>query len=95
MIHECKIRVQPSDREAFEYKATFVFDDLAVAGGLLDARYLYGSGDLAVFLEDLGADVPAILDILGRIGQGQIEEIRLSPTEEALEVLCRPPAQEH
>jgi hypothetical protein len=89
VIANCKIRVQPSDRRSFEYKATFVFTDFTV--NPIASRYLYGNGDLAVFLEDLGAQVPAILDLLGRIGPGAIEEISVAPTDEAMEVLSGRP----
>jgi hypothetical protein len=90
VIAKCRIRVQPSDRRTFEYKATFVFTDYSV--NPIASQYLYGNGDLAVFLEDLGAPAAAILDLLGKIARGAIEEISVTPTDEAMEVLSRRPS---
>ena len=69
-----KIRIQPSEERSFGYKATL---SLAGAGGaeasrdrVLEPRYLYAQGDLAVFLEDLGARRNEIGDLLDRLDRG-------------------------
>jgi len=65
--------------------ATFYFSDDAV--NPIASQYLYGHGDLAVFLEDLGAQTGEILGLLDRMHGGAVEEISITPTDEAMEVL--------
>ena len=86
-----KVRVQPSDEGDFEYMAVF-----SIAGSarekqadrqVLDARYLYGQGDLAVFLEDLGAAPPEIGTLLDELNGRPSAEIEVEIGDEALEVL--------
>lgn len=89
MASEYRIRVQGSDRRPFQYCTTFVFDRLTAASSPLEARYLYGEGDLAVFLEDLGIDVPIILLLLSRLSEEGSAEAAVRPPEEVLEVLSR------
>ena len=81
------VRIQPAQLEPFVFKATFERSGTAV--GVLDARYLYGDGDLAVFLEDLGAVAPAIWSLLRSLEARGAAEIAIDITEEAMEVLVR------
>lgn len=88
MNRDWTIRVQPSDQTPYQFKATMV---LRGAGGAdaLEVSYLYGDGDLAVFLEDKGAAVPAICDLIEDLrGRGTVE-IMVDVTEEAMEILSR------
>jgi hypothetical protein len=94
MSQDWKIRVQRAEQKPFVHKATFV--RTSSGGGdenALDARYLYGDGDLAVLLEDLGAPAPEICRLID-ILQGQPSaEILVDVTEESMEMLARrPPA---
>ena len=81
------VRIQPAGLDPFEFKATF--EKSGTARGVLDARYLYGDGDLAVFLEDLGAGTPAIRRVLQSLHGNDQAEIAIDITEEAMEVLVR------
>jgi hypothetical protein len=87
MRHDWKIRVGPAEKKPYHFKATFVLD--AADSGPMDVCYLYGDGDLAVFLEDLGAGVPAIWSLLDTLHGQKTAEIGLDVTEEAMEVLAR------
>ena len=64
MNKDWKIRVQPAGRTPYEFKATFVGRVSGRDEGTLDVRYLYGDGDLAVLLEDLGAGAPEIFGLI-------------------------------
>ena len=82
------VRIQPSDERSFGYKATFSGEG---AGGARSAdhpvlvpRYLYGQGDLAVFLEDLGAPAPRIGSLLDELDGGPSAEISVDIEDEAL-----------
>ena len=84
----CTVRIQPSDERSFGYKATFT---RAAAGAarpaerqVPDPRYLSGQGDLAVFLEDLGASAPRIGSLLDELDGGPSAEIRVDIEDEAL-----------
>lgn len=84
----CMVRIQTSDERTFGYKATFSSEG---AGGaraadrpVPDPRYLYGQGDLAVFLEDLGASAPRIGSLLDELDGGPSAEIRVDIEDEAL-----------
>ena len=81
------VRIQPARLEPFGFKATFERSGTSL--GVLDARYLYGDGDLAVFLEDLGAGAPAIWSLLRSLESSGAAEIAIDITEEAMEVLVR------
>ena len=59
--------------------------------GALDVLYLYGDGDLAVLLQDLGAGVEQIWGLLETLEQRKSAEIVVDVTEEAMEVLARRP----
>lgn len=84
----CMVRIQTSDERTFGYKATFSREE---SGGarpaerpVPDPRYLYGQGDLAVFLEDLGASAPRIGSLLDELDGGPSAEIRVDIEDEAL-----------
>ena len=81
------VRIQPARLDPFLFKATF--EASGSARDVLDARYLYGDGDLAVFLEDLGAGAPAIWGLLESLNATPDAEIAIDITEEAMEVLVR------
>jgi hypothetical protein len=87
MSHDWKIRVGPSEKKPYHFKATFVLD--SADSGAMEVCYLYGDGDLAVFLEDLGAGVPAIRSLLDTLHGQKTAEIGLDVTEEAMEVLAK------
>jgi len=89
-----KIRVQPAEQEPFVFKATFVLGRSGDVGAL-NARYLYGDGDLAVFLEDLGAGASQIFKLLETLQGQKSAEILLEVNDEALEVLARHSPESH
>lgn len=89
MNRDWKIRVQPAERKPFVFKATFVGRGSGGDEGALDARYLYGDGDLAVLLEDLGAGVPDICRLLDDLHGKPSAEICVDVSEEAMEVLSQ------
>jgi hypothetical protein len=87
-----KILIQPADRSSFEYKASFALSGLPAGDGsrnreLLGPKYLYGQGDLAVFLEDLGADSGEIWGVLADLNDRATAEILVNVADEALEIL--------
>jgi hypothetical protein len=57
----------------------------------LDVLYLYGDGDLAVLLQDLGAGVAEICGLIETLQKRNSAEIVVDVTEEAMEVLARRP----
>ena len=89
MNHDWKIRVQPAGRTPFLFKATFVTRATDCAERALDSRYLYGDGDLAVLLEDLGAPASEIWGLIETLRENPSAEIDVDVTEEAMEVLAR------
>lgn len=83
----CMVRIQTSDEQAFGYKATFSREEAGARAAdrmVPDPRYLYGQGDLAVFLEDLGASAPRIGSLLDELDGGPSAEIRVEIEDEAL-----------
>ncbi len=82
----CMVRIQTSDERTFGYKATFSpeAESRATDRRVPDPRYLYGQGDLAVFLEDLGASAPRIGSLLDELDGGPSAEIRVDIEDEAL-----------
>lgn len=91
------VRIQPSDERSFGYKATF---SRPVTGGTRPTdrpsvvpHYLYGQGDLAVFLEDLGAPAPRIGDLLDELNGRRSAEISVDIEDEALNNLQNERAQ--
>jgi hypothetical protein len=93
MMWSWKVRVQPSDEGDFEYMAVFSLTgsvrEPRASRQVLDARYLYGQGDLAVFLEDLGAAPPEIGSLLDELDGRPTAEIVVEIGDEAMEVLWR------
>ena len=89
MNQDWKIRVQPANVTPFAFKATFVTRSTDDAERALDSRYLYGDGDLAVLLEDLGAGVSEICLLIETLRRTPSAEIDVDVTEEAMEVLAR------
>jgi len=88
MSKDWTVRIRPAQREPFVFEATFQGAGSS-SRGVLEARYLYGNGDLAVFLEDLGADTPAIWQLLEKLDASANGDIEIAITEEAMEVLVR------
>jgi len=89
MATEYTIRVEGSDVLPFQYSTRLVIKGLAAASSPLEPHYLYGDGDLAVFLEDLGVDIGGILVVLGRLHRQGSAEAPVTISEEVLEVLSR------
>ena len=89
MNQDWRVRVQPSGRIPFAFKATFVARATDRDEQALDARYLYGDGDLAVLLEDLGAGASEIYGLLATLEKAPSAEIDIDVTEEVMEVLAR------
>jgi hypothetical protein len=89
MNHDWKIRVQPASVPPFAFKATFVTRATDDDERALDSRFLYGDGDLAVLLEDLGAKAPEICLLIETLRTTPIAEIDVDVTDEAMEVLAR------
>ena len=85
--HSWTVRIRPAQLEPFVFVATF--ERSGTPRGLLDAHYLYGDGDLAVFLEDLGAGTTGIWKLLDSLRSSADAEIAIDITEEAMEVLIR------
>ena len=87
-----KVRILPSDEDSFEYKATFSLSERFGQGPfsehqVLEPKYLYGQGDLAVFLQDLGAGSGAIGVLLDELNDRPNAEITVEIGDEALELL--------
>ena len=89
MNHDWKIRVQPANVTPYAFKATFVTRATDNDERALDSRYLYGDGDLAVLLEDLGARVSEICRLIETLQKTPSAVIDVDVTEEAMEVLAR------
>jgi hypothetical protein len=89
--YDWKIRVQPAERTPFLFKATFLQRGSGNDENALDTLYVYGDGDLAVLLQDLGAGVGAICSLLDTLQERKSAEIVVDVTEEAMEVLARRP----
>jgi hypothetical protein len=88
MSLDWKIRIQPAEKKPYEFKATLLLRSAADASAL-NVNYLYGDGDLAVFLEDLGARAPEIWVLLEELHGRRTAEILVDVKEEAMEVLAR------
>ena len=89
MNQDWKIRVEPSARTPFAFEATFVARATDRDEGTLETRYLYGDGDLAVLLEDLGAGAAEIYGLIETLQKTRSAEIDVDVTEEVMEVLAR------
>lgn len=88
MSQDWKIRIQPAERKPYEFKATLLLRSAGDASAL-EVSYLYGDGDLAVFLEDLGAVPRAICGLIEELHGCHTAEIVVDVTEEAMEQLAR------
>ena len=84
-----KVRVGESARVPFKYHVSFVWDEPAANLAPLRGADFYAEGDLAVYLEDFGADRSEISALLDTLELAQDGEIVVRPTEELLEVLWR------
>jgi hypothetical protein len=93
MNSDWKIRVQPAERKPFLHKAVFIRRSSGNDESALEARYLYGDGDLAVLLEDLGARVPEIFRLLDAVHERRSADILIDVTEESMEMLARGESQ--
>jgi hypothetical protein len=87
MIGDCTMRVEGSRVGPFQYSTTFVGDGLDESMMPLTAHQLYGDGDLAVFLEDIGITVPLILRTLDELNAHGSAEAPVTVSREMLEVL--------
>jgi hypothetical protein len=94
MSQDWKIRIQPAERKPYEFKATLLLRGLGDASAL-DVNYLYGDGDLAAFLEEMGARAPAISNVLEELHGRATAEILVDVSEEAMEVLTRRAPEGH
>jgi hypothetical protein len=84
------MRVEASDDTPFRYSTTFVVDGVGGSESPLEPHGLYGDGDLAVFLEDIGIAVPVILQTLIQLdAHGSAEAPVTGFSWELLEVLSR------
>jgi hypothetical protein len=71
--HGWRVHIQPSDRPQFKYRARCVPPPSISLLEDVSPAYLYGEGDLAVFLEDRGANrraIEALLDSDGLTREG-------------------------
>jgi hypothetical protein len=82
-----KVQVRGSAPEPFKYHVTFVWDSSGAHLSPLLAANLYAEGDLAVYLEDFGADRRDISTLLENLTAVHDAEIVVRPSEELLEVL--------
>lgn len=82
-----KVRVRGSAPTPFKYHVTFVWDESGARLTPLLAADLYAEGDLAVYLEDFGADRRDISTLLDSLEGARDGEIVVRPSEELLEVL--------
>ncbi len=89
MASACKIQVRQTAVRPFHYAATLVLEGLTAEASPLESHYSYGDGDLAVFLEDMGVEVPAILLLLNRLMEEGSAETPVDVAPEFLEVLSR------
>ncbi|HEY6065380.1 MAG TPA: hypothetical protein VIY96_04450 [Thermoanaerobaculia bacterium] len=82
-----KVQVQGSAPKPFKYHVTFIWDESGACLRPLLAADLYAEGDLAVYLEDFGADRREISTLLDSLEGTRDAEIVVRPSEELLEVL--------
>jgi hypothetical protein len=91
MSQTCRIRVRESERESFKYSATFVWEEPEGRATPLVPADLYAEGDLAVYLEDWGAEVADIVALLESLKSTPSGEIAIVMPVERLEVLSSQP----
>ncbi|HEU5248804.1 MAG TPA: hypothetical protein VFW15_02360 [Thermoanaerobaculia bacterium] len=82
-----KVQVRGSAPKPFKYHVTFVWDSSGARLTPLLAANLYAESDLAVYLEDFGADRGEISDLLDDLKAANDGEIVVRPSDELLEVL--------
>lgn len=82
-----KVQVRDSARKPFKYEVTFIWDESGARLTPLVAANLYAESDLAVYLEDFGADRGEISTLLDTLEAAAGGEIVVRPCEELLEVL--------
>lgn len=82
-----KVKVRGSAPKPFKYHVTFVWDSSGARLTPLLAADLYAEGDLAVYLEDFGAERRDISALLDGLQATRDSEIVVRPSEELLEVL--------
>lgn len=82
-----KVQVRGSAPKPFKYHVTFVWDSSGARLTPLLAANLYAESDLAVYLEDFGADRGEISDLLDDLEAANDGEIVVRPSDELLEVL--------
>lgn len=82
-----KVKVRDSASKPFKYHVTFVWDSSGACLTPLLAADLYAEGDLAVYLEDFGAEREDISALLDGLQAALDSEIVVRPSEELLEVL--------
>jgi hypothetical protein len=82
-----KVQVRGSAPEPFKYHVTFVWDEAGARLTPLVAANLYAESDLAVYLEDFGAERGEISSLLDTLEASAGGEIVVRPCEELLEVL--------
>jgi hypothetical protein len=87
MNHLWKVQVRGSAPKPFKYRVTFVWDESGERLTPLLAADLYAEGDLAVYLEDFGADPREISLLLDDLETTREAEIGICPPDELLEVL--------
>jgi hypothetical protein len=87
MNHLWKVQVRGSAPKPFKYHVTFVWDESGARLTPLLAADLYAEGDLAVYLEDFGADRKEISILLDSLEATRDAEIGIRPPDELLEVL--------
>ena len=81
------MQVRGAAPKPFKYHVTFVWDSSGARLTPLLAANLYAEGDLAVYLEDFGADRQDISALLDGVQDARDCEIVVRPSEELLEVL--------
>jgi hypothetical protein len=82
-----KVQVRGSGGKPFKYHVTFMWDEAGARLTPLVAADLYAEGDLAVYLEDFGAERGEISTLLDNLEADAGGEIVVRPCEELLEVL--------
>jgi hypothetical protein len=82
-----KVRVCSAADKPFKYQVTFRWDEAGARLTPLLAANLYAEGDLAVYLEDFGADRGDICGLLDSLEAEPNAEIVVRPPEELLEGL--------
>lgn len=91
MSQTWKIRVRESEQQPFKYRATFVWEESGDGAAPLGSADLYAEGDLAAYLEDCGANLKDIADLLDSLRMASAAEIAVVMPDQRLEVLWSQP----